>query len=316
MNVLITGVAGFIGSHLSEKLLSHGHAVTGIDNFDPFYPREIKQANLLISKQSSNFKFIEADIKNISSVFETEHFDFIVHLAAKAGVRPSIVNPEAYIETNISGTQHLLEWMKKRNFKKLIFASSSSVYGNNRKTPFSESDSVDQPISPYAFTKKACELMNYNYHHLYDISIINLRFFTVYGPRQRPDLAIHKFFDLMTKDLPLQIFGDGNTGRDYTFIDDIVEGINRAVERINLSERKLFEIINLGNSKPVLLKDLVESIETVFGKKAIKKKMPMQEGDVDLTFADISTAKRLLNYDPQIILSEGLLRFKTWYDSK
>lgn len=316
MNVLITGVAGFIGSHLAEKLLSHGHAVTGIDNFDPFYPREIKQANLLISKQSSNFKFIEADIKNISSVFETEHFDFIVHLAAKAGVRPSIENPEAYIETNISGTQHLLEWMKKRNFKKLIFASSSSVYGNNRKTPFSESDSVDQPISPYAFTKKACELMNYNYHHLYDISIINLRFFTVYGPRQRPDLAIHKFFDLMTKDLPLQIFGDGNTGRDYTFIDDIVEGINRAVERINLSERKLFEIINLGNSKPVLLKDLVESIETVFGKKAIKKKMPMQEGDVDLTFADISTAKRLLNYDPQIILSEGLMRFKTWYDSK
>ncbi len=317
MKILITGAAGFIGSHLSEKLLSLGHKVTGIDNFDPFYLKSIKQSNLEKSLQSENFKFIPCDlseIKNNLSGNEND-FDLVIHLAAKAGVRPSIENPHSYIETNILGTFHVLEWMKNTGCHKLIFASSSSVYGNNKKIPFHESDSVDRPISPYALTKKSCELLNYNYYHLYDLSIINLRFFTVYGPRQRPDLAIHKFFDLIYNDKPIQLFGDGRTGRDYTFIADTIQGICSSVERIS-KEQKIYETYNLGNSKPVLLKDLIEDIENIIGKKAIRKYLPMQEGDVDLTFADITLAKQMLGYSPSTPLHEGLLKFKEWFDRK
>ncbi len=317
MKILITGAAGFIGSHLSEKLLSLGHAVTGIDNFDPFYSKSIKQSNLEISLQSENFRFIPCDLSEIKNVLPGNEncFDLVIHLAAKAGVRPSIENPHSYIETNILGTFHLLEWMKNTGCRKLIFASSSSVYGNNKKIPFHESDSVDRPISPYALTKKSCELLNYNYYHLYDLSIINLRFFTVYGPRQRPDLAIHKFFDLIYNDKPIQLFGDGRTGRDYTFIGDTIQGICSSVERIS-KEQKIYETYNLGNSKPVLLKDLIEDIENIIGKKAIRKYLPMQEGDVDLTFADITLAKQMLGYSPSTPLHEGLLKFKEWFDRK
>jgi nucleoside-diphosphate-sugar epimerase len=198
----------------------------------------------------------------------------------------------------------------------MIFASSSSVYGNNKKIPFSESDNVDYPISPYAFTKKSCELLNFNYHHLYDFSIINLRFFTVYGPRQRPDLAIHKFFDLIYHNLPIPVFGDGKTGRDYTYIDDTVVGICNALFRIDTSKSKLYEIFNLGNSSPVILNQLIEAIEDVTGKKAIRKNLPLQEGDVDLTFADISSAKQILNYYPKVKLQEGLKRFRDWYEEQ
>jgi UDP-glucuronate 4-epimerase len=316
MKILITGAAGFIGSYVTEKLISLGNDVTGIDNFDPFYKKQIKESNLQKSLSSQRFKFIEGSINDISSLLKNEEdrYDVVIHLAAKAGVRPSIENPAAYIDTNILGTFSVLEWMKAGHCNNLIFASSSSVYGNNRKTPFSESDAVDHPISPYAFTKKSCELMNFNYHHLYDLNIINLRFFTVYGPRQRPDLAIHKFFDQIYRNDPLSIFGDGSTGRDYTYIDDIVNGIHNSIELIGLKRKKIFDTFNLGNSSPVLLRDLITWIEKISGRKAVIKNLPMQEGDVDLTFADISKAKKNLKYQPHVKLEEGLSRFKEWYE--
>ncbi len=317
MQILVTGAAGFIGSHLSEKLLSLGHQVTGVDNFDPFYPKNVKEKNLEKCLESKNFTFYNSDIADIQSTPGLNKLlpDIVIHLAAKAGIRPSIENPGAYIQTNIVGTFHLLEWMKTNDCKKLVFASSSSVYGNNKKTPFEETDAVDSPISPYAFTKKSCELLNFNYHQLYDMSIINLRFFTVYGPRQRPDLAIHKFFELIYNNKPLDIFGDGTTGRDYTYIDDIINGICASVNRIK-SAKKLYEVINLGNNKPVLLKDLVDTIENITGKKIIRRQLPMQPGDVDLTYADITQAKNKLNYLPSTSLNEGLNKFKTWYENR
>lgn len=314
MEIFVTGAAGFIGSHLSEKLLQEGHSVTAIDNFDPFYPREIKLSNLRTSLQSDKFRLYEGDITSIEAVVDNNYNpDMVIHLAARAGVRPSIENPSAYINTNIKGTFAVLEWMRKHGCKKMIFASSSSVYGNNA-IPFSEKDPVDAPISPYAFTKKSGELLNYTYHHLYGFSIINLRFFTVYGPRQRPDLAIHKFFSLIKQKKAIEIYGDGTTGRDYTYIDDIISGILASVKRINDNEN-LFEIINLGNSNPVLLKDLVNAIEEISGIKAERKYLPMQEGDVNRTFADIATAKEKLGYNPSTSLKTGLQNFSKWYEA-
>jgi nucleoside-diphosphate-sugar epimerase len=317
MNILITGVAGFIGSHLSERLLQMNHSIYGIDNFDDFYPEETKKNNLKVSQNSEKFNLIKADINDIEIAVKGKltSVDLVIHLAAKAGVRPSIVNPKEYIHANIAGTEKLLEWMKSSGCRKLIFASSSSVYGNNIKIPFSESDRVDFPISPYAFTKKSCELLNHTYHHLYNIDIINLRFFTVYGPRQRPDLAIHKFFDLVYQDKPVNIYGDGKTGRDYTYVDDTVSGICSSIDRI-MSNEKLYEIINLGNNKPVILNDLVHTIEQVTGKKIKRNHLPMQEGDVDLTYADISVAKQKLNFNPSTTLLDGLNKFKIWYESR
>ena len=317
MNILVTGAAGFIGSHLSEKLLSDGHTVTGIDNFDAFYPKPVKQSNLEVALRSSNYTFYECDLYNMASLLKSKNssFDLVIHLAAKAGVRPSIENPESYIEANIIGTYYLLEWMKKGGCKKMIFASSSSVYGNNSKIPFAEKDNVDFPISPYAFTKKSCELLNHNYHHLYNLSIINLRFFTVYGPRQRPDLAIHKFFDLIYNDKPIQIFGDGNTGRDYTYVDDTISGVCAAMDRLEITG-PVFETYNLGNSSPVLLNELVDAIEKAAGKKAKREYLPMQDGDVERTFADISLAKEKLLFNPAIPLNVGLNNFKKWYESR
>ncbi len=316
MEIFITGAAGFIGSHLSEKLLAEGHKVTAIDNFDPFYPRAVKLNNLKNCFHSKNFRLHEGDINDINSVLGETGYnpDLVIHLAAKAGVRPSIENPAAYISANIKGTLSLLEWMKKNGCKKMIFASSSSVYGNNA-TPFSEKDSVDAPISTYAFTKKSCELMNYTYHHLHGFSIINLRFFTVYGPRQRPDLAIHKFFKLMSENKPIDIYGDGSTGRDYTYIDDIISGISSSINRITTKEN-LYDIINLGNSSPVTLNQLVEAIEITIGRKAEKKYKPMQDGDVNKTFADITRAKEILGYNPTTSLSAGLMSFLKWHEKK
>lgn len=310
--ILLTGCAGFIGSHLAEKLLGEGYEVLGIDSFDPFYDRAVKERNLKALQGKEGFQFVEADIVRSAELAELPDFDIVVHLAAKAGVLPSLKDPQGYIDTNITGTSNLLELMKVRNRKKLVFASSSSVYGNNKSVPFRETDPVDEQISPYAFTKKSCELMNYSYHHLYGMDILNLRLFTVYGPRQRPDLAIHKFIKLIDADQPINMYGDGSTARDYTFVKDTVDGFVRAIKHIEANVG-VYEILNLGNNQPVKLKDLIDAIYSVMGKQPNINVMPMQPGDVNITFADISKAKQLLGYEPGTSLQEGLKAFIDWY---
>lgn len=308
MNIFITGVAGFIGSHLAEALLKMGHFVTGVDNFDDFYPRDQKEKNLqdvkIIGKDK--FTFIELDIADMSSLLKIDKsFEIVIHLAAKAGVRPSIENPEQYIKANITGTQNVLDWMVKRKMNKLIFASSSSVYGNNAKIPFSETDVVDKPISPYAFTKKTNEQQIFCYHHLYNIDALCLRFFTVYGPRQRPDLAIRKFIELIMANKPIEMYGDGKTARDYTFVSDIVKGIISGVEILNMSSN-FYEIINLGNNKPVTLSNM---IDTIYKNMRVKKNLltkPMQPGDVDITYAELKKAIDILNYTPSTTFEDGI----------
>jgi UDP-glucuronate 4-epimerase len=313
MKVLITGCAGFIGSHLTELFLERGHHVVGVDNFDPFYSKDLKLKNLSPFYNNKHFTFHQLDIcSEIELGLLPTNIEFVIHLAAKTGVRPSISAPREYMETNVTGTLNILEWMKKHNKKKLVFGSSSSIYGNNKKVPFSESDLVDEPISPYAFSKKACELLNYTYHHLYKMSILNLRFFTVFGPRQRPDLAIRKFVSSILKDEPIHLFGDGSTARDYTFVADTISGIYSAFEYIN-EHKDIYDIINLGNSKPIKLLELVNCIYEVLGKKPNLIFEPMQAGDVDITFADISKAKNILNYNPSTSLKEGIKGFIDWY---
>jgi UDP-glucuronate 4-epimerase len=316
MNILVTGCAGFIGSHLTDKLLADGHSVIGIDNFDPFYNIALKKDNLSNALKSKNFQFIEADLKNADSfeIFPV-NVDCVIHLAAKAGVRPSILNPQDYIASNIVATENILSWMKEKKIQKILFASSSSVYGNNLKTPFSETDNTDFPISPYAYTKKSCELLLHTYHHLYQIDVINLRFFTVYGPRQRPDLAIRKFIELIKNDQPINIYGDGSTGRDYTYVDDTVKGVINSLEYI-MSHTGVFEIINLGNSNPIKLSELVNTIYNCLGKTPNIIKYPMQPGDVELTYADISKAKSLINYSPTTSLVNGINSVIKWIDNK
>jgi len=316
MKVLITGCAGFIGSHLSEYFLGQGHEVVGIDNFDPFYNKEQKKKNLSISLKNKNFIFSEIDINDINALVKLpEGIEAVIHLAAKAGVRPSIIDPQAYTNTNITGTLTILEWMRQRNIRKMVFGSSSSVYGNNKKVPFSETDIVDFPISPYAFTKKACELLNHTYHHLHGFDIINLRFFTVYGPRQRPDLAIRKFVELISADKPIQLFGDGGAARDYTYINDICNGIYSAFN-YSITNKNVFETINIGNSSPVKLLELVNCIGDTLNKNPIISYAPMQPGDVDITFANIEKAKKLLNYNPSITLNEGIKNFVNWFNNE
>ncbi len=310
MKILVTGNAGFIGSHLCEKLLASGHTVLGVDNFDDFYSKTQKINNLNFSLDSSNFTFYEVDIRDKASlirIFANNHIDVVIHLAAKAGVRPSIDNPAGYFETNLMGTLNILEAMKQFNIKNMVFASSSSVYGNNKKVPFSESDMVDNPISPYAASKKAAELLCYNYHHLYDFNIFALRFFTVFGPRQRPDLAINKFSHRIMNGLPIDIFGNGTSSRDYTFVDDIVDGIILSMKKL-----KGFQILNLGNSTPVTLNHMVEAIEDEIGLFARKRYLPMQEGDVNATYADISKAQNLIGYYPSTSFETGISRFIDW----
>ncbi len=312
MNILITGAAGFIGSHVSAFFVNQGHFIIGIDNFDNFYPKRFKQLNIKGLMNSQQFQFHEADICDLNSlktIFSSTKIEAVIHLAAKAGVRPSIDAIADYYDVNVNGTISLLEAMKYSNVKKMLFASSSSVYGNNTKVPFSESDSVDNPISPYASTKKSGELVCHVYSHLYGFDITCLRFFTVYGPKQRPDLAIHKFTRLIDEGKPIPFFGDGSTARDYTFIEDIVNGINCAL--INLGG---YRIYNLGEAKVITLNHMVNTIENALGKKAILNKLEMQQGDVKITYADISKARIEVGYNPGSSFIDGVNAFITWYN--
>ena len=311
-NILVTGCAGFIGSHVCTLLLSKGFTVIGVDNFDPFYNRAAKELNLAKFKTHPSFIFYEIDITQGLQAVKEENIKAVIHLAAKVGVRPSIEDPAGYLAVNIVGTQKVHEFMQARSIHKLVFASSSSVYGNNKKMPFNEDDPVDNPISPYAFTKKAGELMNYTFHHLYNIDIINLRFFTVYGPGQRPDLAIHQFVKKISNNQHLVLFGDGQTARDYTYIDDTVSGIYNALEYC-LQNTGVYTTVNLGNNKPVKLIELVDTIYAVMGKEKNVVYEAMQPGDVDITYADISKAATLFNYKPATNLTDGIRKFIAWF---
>ena len=337
---LVTGGAGFIGSHLIKKLLEQGNRVINVDNFNEYYDYNIKVKNVLNStgKQVSdnsdeirveelrdlkktvdfeNYTLEIVDITNMSileEVFQKNKIDTVIHLKKKKKIRPSIENPLLYEKVNVRGTMNILELMKKYNIKKFVCASSSSVYGNNEKVPFSETDNVDKAISPYAATKKSCEIIGHSYHHLYDIDTIMLRFFTVYGPGQRPDLAIHKFTKLIYENKEIPFFGDGETQRDYTYIDDIIDGVLKAADYVE-NNTDVYEIFNLGESQTISLKEMVATIEKVIGKKALLNKLPMQPGDVNRTFADISKAKKMLGYDPDTKFEDGIRKFVEWYNN-
>ena len=311
MKILITGGAGFIGSNLADRLLSVGHDVIVVDNFNDYYDVSLKERNVSANLNNPHYTLYRVDICGqdaIARVFSDNDIDVVVHLAARAGVRPSLENPVAYVETNILGTVNILEQMKLHNIKKLVFASSSSVYGNCSAEKFSEDLKVTEPISPYAATKSACEQIIYTYHHLYNINAICLRFFTVYGPRQRPDLAIRKFVEKIESGTPIDMYGDGSTRRDYTYIDDIVNGICAAIKY----DKTGYEIINLGGGEPITLKRMIETIEKVFGKSAIINQQPMQPGDVDKTVCDWNKANNLLGYTPQTTFEQGIKKFKEW----
>ena len=313
MSYLVTGGAGFIGSHLIARLLEEGHSVICLDNFDPYYDPQLKKKNIVHNLSKKNFKLIEADVRDkkaLERIFKENDIEKIVHLAAKVGVRPSIKEPLLYEDVNVRGTLNLLELCKEHKVGNFIFGSSSSVYGNIEKVPFSEDD-VPKPISPYGASKRSAELLCYVYSSLYSISITCLRFFTVYGPRQRPDMAIHKFTKLIDQGKEIQIYGDGASKRDYTYIDDIVTGI------VNSLEREFpFEIFNLGDSKTVELKELISLIEEELGKKAVVRKMPAKLGDMSITYANISKARKMLDYDPKVSLEAGIKAFIKWYKTK
>ena len=315
---LVTGGAGFIGSSLADFLLKNNYRVVVIDNFCDFYDPSIKRNNVKDNLDNPNYKLYEIDLRcksDVEKVFRENKIDVVIHLAAMAGVRPSIENPILYQEVNCIGTQNLLEVMKEYGVKNLVMASSSSVYGNNKKVPFKETDIVDYAISPYAATKKSNEVMTHVYHKLFNMNVIMLRFFTVYGPRQRPDLAINKFTRLMLNDEEITMFGDGTTSRNYTYIDDIVSGIYSSINYV-LNNKDVYEIVNLGNSSPVSLKEMINTIAEVLDKEPKIKEMPMQQGDVNITYADISKAKEMLNYDPKTPFKEGIEKFVKWYKEK
>lgn len=308
-HILVTGGAGFIGSNLIASLLRNkSYRVSCIDNFDDFYSRGLKELNVLPFREDTRFTLIEGDIRNQEDLGKAKDVDVIIHLAAKAGVRPSIKNPVLYQDVNIMGTQRLLEYARQQSIKQFIFASSSSVYGINEHVPWKEEEKL-LPISPYASSKLSAEMLGHVYHHLYGIRFLALRFFTVYGPGQRPDLAIHKFFKSILEGAPIPVYGDGSTSRDYTYVDDIVKGICAALDYQTTG----FEIINLGNSHTVTLSWLIESIERICNRKAVIERKPEQPGDVPRTCADISKARNLLNYHPQTTLEEGLGAFYQWY---
>lgn len=312
--VLVTGAAGFIGSHLAEALLASGHTVVGVDNFDPFYPRATKEANLTAALANPRYVFQEVDLAlpdTATALLATHRPTVVVHLAAKAGVRPSLENPEAYIRANITATQHLAEAMRKAGINKLVFASSSSVYGDDTPVPFAEDAPTARPVSPYAYTKRAAELLLHTYHHLYGLDVVLLRFFTVFGPRQRPDLAIHKFARLALAGKPLPVFGDGLTARDYTYVTDTVQGIQGAIEYVQ-AHAGVYEIVNLGNHTPVSLNEMVAAVQQAVGARVPLEHLPPQPGDVQITFADISKAQHLLGYAPQVPFAEGVRRFVAW----
>ncbi|MDD3012503.1 MAG: GDP-mannose 4,6-dehydratase [Candidatus Gastranaerophilales bacterium] len=311
---LITGAAGFIGSHLVDKLLIDSNSeIICVDNFDNFYDESIKRNNIKKHLESPLYKLYETDItdqQSLKKVFENHQITHIIHLAAKAGVRPSLENPLAYTQTNIVGTANLLELSKIFGVKKFVFGSSSSVYGSRKDGPFNEEMKIDKPISPYAATKAAGEQICYTYSYLYNMNIVCLRFFTVYGPRQRPDLAIHKFSKLINEGKSIPVFGDGTTKRDYTFVDDILQGILASVEY----DKTQYEIINLGESQTIELNDLISLLEENLQKKAIVERQSLQPGDVPLTYADISKARKLLGYNPTTPVNEGLKKFTAWFN--
>ncbi|KXK03912.1 MAG: NAD-dependent epimerase/dehydratase [Acidobacteria bacterium OLB17] len=315
-NVLVTGGAGFIGSHLVGKLLAEGGwHITIVDDLNDFYSPAVKRANLALFADSPDVEFIEADIRNAASlerVFAGRSFNTIVHLAARAGVRPSLAEPQLYIETNINGTTNLLELARSGGVRQFVFGSSSSVYGENKKVPFAEDDPIFNPISPYAATKAAGELICHTYSHLFNIRTVCLRFFTVYGARQRPDLAIHKFTRLIDEEKPIPVFGDGSTRRDYTYIDDIIGGVRAAMAY----DGSMHEVFNLGESETTELLRLIELLEAALGKKAIIDRQPPQPGDVPITFADVSKARRLLAYDPRTKIEDGIPKFVEWFRSE
>lgn len=310
MRVLVTGGAGFIGSHLIERLLAENHSVAILDDFNDFYDPAIKRANIASVKNDAPvFQIDLRDNNAVRALFHREKFDAIAHLAARAGVRPSIAQPRLYYDANVAGTLHLLEAARVAGLERLIFASSSSVYGISKAVPFSENLHLTQTISPYAATKIAGEFLCSTFSHLYQMRIIALRYFTVYGPRQRPDLAIHNFTRRISADLPIEQFGDGSTRRDYTYIDDIIDGTMAALRY----DAAMFDIFNLGESETITLKDLIGAIENCLGKKAKIKQLPEQPGDVPLTCADISKARRLLGYNPKTKLADGLPKFVEWF---
>lgn len=312
-NFLVTGGAGFIGSHLVDRLLSTDVAtVTVVDDFNNFYNPSIKRENISEHAKDSRYNIHEVDIRDraaLEHVFNANNFECIVHLAARAGVRPSLAEPQLYTETNITGTLNLLELARNHNVKQFVFGSSSSVYGVNAHVPFSEDDPIRQPISPYAATKAAAELLCHTYSYLYGLRCICLRFFTVYGPRQRPDLAIHKFAKLISQRKPIPVFGDGTTRRDYTYIDDIIDGVMAAVHY----DLNNFDVFNLGESRTVELNELISLLEKELDATAIIDRQPPQPGDVPQTYADISKARSALHYDPKIQIEEGLRRFVEWF---
>lgn len=307
--ILVTGGAGFIGSHLCEALLARGDRVIAYDSFDPFYDVAIKRRNIEALQGADRFTLVEADIRDLAAAeMALEGVDCVVHLAARAGVRPSIEQPLVYQDVNVGGLNVMLEAARKRGIQRFVFASSSSVYGNNKRVPFSEDDRVDNPISPYAATKKAGELICHTYHHLFGMDITCLRFFTVYGARQRPDLAIHKFTKLIDAGQPIPVFGDGSMMRDHTYIDDIIRGVVASIDNCGG-----YRIYNLGESRPVSLSDLIAAIEQALGKKAIIDRKPVPPGDVQTTYADVSRAQAELGYEPRTHLADGLAEFVRWF---
>ena len=312
MNFLVTGGVGFIGSHVCERLLEAGHAVCALDDLNDFYDPAIKQSTLReLQSRAQSFSFVHADITNrgeVDEIFGSMAFDQIIHLAARAGVRPSLENPALYQRVNVEGTVNVLEAARERGVKKITIASSSSVYGVNSKVPFSEADPIFSAISPYAASKLACEALGHVYHHVHGMDVCMLRFFTVYGPRQRPDLAIHKFARLMQSGQPIPVFGDGNTSRDYTYVDDTVDGVIAATDK-----EFGYEIINLGESQTIELDRLIELLEQAMGVKAEINRQPAQPGDVPITFANIEKAQRLLGYNPQVKIEDGIPRFIEWF---
>jgi UDP-glucuronate 4-epimerase len=320
MTYLVTGGAGFIGSHTCEAFLKNGFDVICIDNFNNYYDPAYKRANIAEIERTARtsrgaFQLYEGDIRDtafLDDVFKETKPDLVLHLAAYAGVRPSIADPVLYTDVNISGTVNILECLKRYGVEHHVFASSSSVYGNNEKAPFSESDPVDNPISPYAATKKAGELLCHTYHHLYNINTACLRFFTVYGPRQRPDLAIYKFTKLISEGKKVPVYGDGSSKRDYTFINDIVDGITKACSWVSRHE-KCYGIFNLGESHTISLSEMIGAIERELGTKAVRDVMPNQPGDVKLTYADIARAREILGYTPATDFPKGIKVFVDWY---
>ena len=308
--ILVTGAAGFIGSHVSEALTARGDRVVGLDNFDPFYDPAAKRQNLAGLLADERFEFIEGDIRDIEAlarIFDDRNIDGVIHLAARAGVRPSIADPVGYVSTNVEGTVSLLEAARCAGVQRFVFGSSSSVYGAANKVPFSEDQRIDRPISPYAATKVAGEAHCYTHHYLYGLPIVVLRFFTVYGPRQRPDLAINKFVRLLEAGEPIPQFGDGSSSRDYTFIGDIVRGVVAAYD----SELTL-EIINLGSSSPIRLDEMIQAVADAVGVEAQVEIMENQPGDVPRTYANVDKAAQLLDWEPRFTLAEGLAEFVKW----